>query len=64
MSNQSTLKALYNLNFHTLDVVSRYRDAQIQVDENFSLLFHFRPNNYKYKYLNTHFIYNNGDLFG
>ena len=32
------------LNFHPPDAVSRYRDPQRQVGENYSHLFNFRPN--------------------
>ena len=32
----------YNLNFHPLEVVSRYRDPQLQVAENYSYLFNLR----------------------
>ena len=35
---------LIYLNFHTLEVVSRYRDPQLQVAENYSYLFNLRPN--------------------
>ena len=35
---------LNNLNFHQLEVVSRYRDPQLQVGENYSSLFNLRPN--------------------
>ena len=34
---------LFNLNFHPLEVVSRYRDPQFQVAENYSYLFNLRP---------------------
>ena len=33
---------LNNLNFHPLEVVSRYRDPQLQVDENDPFLFNLR----------------------
>ena len=36
------------LNYHTLDVVSRYRDPQLQVGNNCSYLFNLRPNICKY----------------
>ena len=39
--------------------LSRYRDPQIQVDENYSYLFNFIPNINKSLCLNTHFIPNN-----
>ena len=35
---------LNNLNFHPLEVVSRYRDPQLQVGDNYSYLFNLRPN--------------------
>ena len=35
MSNPLTSK-LFNLNFHSLEVVSRWRDPQLQVSENYS----------------------------
>ena len=34
-----TLILLIYLNFHPLEVVSHYRDPQLQVDENYSYLF-------------------------
>ena len=36
------------LNFHPLEIVSRYRDPQLQVAENYSYLFNFIPNINKY----------------
>ena len=33
---------IINLNFYPLEVVSRYRDRQLQVGENYSYLFNFR----------------------
>ena len=38
--NLCPAKLIY-LNFHPLEVVSRYRDPQLQVDENYSDLFYF-----------------------
>ena len=35
---------LINLNFHVLEVVSRYRDTQLQVRENLSYMFNLRRN--------------------
>ena len=35
---------LNNLNFHPHEVVSRYRDPQLQVGENYSYLPNLRPN--------------------
>ena len=43
-------------NFHSLEVVSRYRDPQLQVRENYSHLFDLRPNICKSWCLNTHFV--------
>ena len=40
-----TLKRyIENVNFHPLEVVSRYRDPQLQVGENYSYKFNLRPN--------------------
>ena len=51
-----------NLNFHPLEVVSRYHDQHLQVAENYSYLFHLRPNICKFSCPNTHFIPNNCGL--
>ena len=53
-----------NLNFHPLEVVSRYRDPQFQVAENDSYLFNLKPNICKSWCLDTHFAPNNNDLSG
>ena len=42
------------------EVVSRYRDSELQVDENDSYLFNLRPT--KSWCLNTYLIPNNSDL--
>ena len=34
----------YNWNFLPLEVLSRYRDPQLQIDENYLYLFNLRPN--------------------
>ena len=34
-----TLQYIKELKFHSLEVVSRYRDPQLQVDENYSYLY-------------------------
>ena len=52
------------LNFHPLKVVSRYREPQLQVGENYSYLFNLRSNICKYWCLDTDFISNNSDLIG
>ena len=44
-----------NLNFHPLEVVSRYRDSQLQVCKNYASLFNLRPNVCKSWSLN-HFL--------
>ena len=54
--------ALTYLNFHPFEVVSRYRDPQLQVGENCSYLFHLRPNISKSICFSTH--PDNSDLFG
>ena len=57
------LKLIY-LNFQPLEVVSRYRDPQPQVIENYSYVFNLRLNIYKCWCLNSHFISNYSDLIG
>ena len=47
------------LNFHPLEVVSRYHDPQLQVVEN---VFNLTPNIFKSLFLNTHFVPNNSVL--
>ena len=39
---------LFNLNFHPLEVVSRCRDPQLQVSENYSDLTNWRSTVFKY----------------
>ena len=56
------LATLIYLFFHPLEVVSRYRDPQPQVVENYSYLFNLRPNIYKSYCLNSYFIHNICDL--
>ena len=53
---------LIYLNFYPLEVVSRYRDSQLQVCKNYSYLFNLRPNICKSLCLNTHFVPNISDL--
>ena len=53
----STAK-LFNLNFHPLKVVSRWRDPQVQVSENYSDLTKWRWTVFKYFWLMSHFIFN------
>ena len=36
------------LNFNTLDIVSRYREPQLQVGENYSYLFNLGPKSFKH----------------
>ena len=57
--NQYPVEFIY-LNFQPLEIVSRYRDQQTQVVENYSYLFNLKPN--KSWCLNTHFIPNISDL--
>ena len=52
------------LNFQPLEVVSRYRDPQPQVVENYSYLLNLRANIYKSSCLHSHFISNNSGLAG
>ena len=51
---------LNNLNSHPPEVVSRYRDPQLQVGKNYKYLLNWRQN--ICKSLNIHFIYNITDL--
>ena len=53
---------LFYLNFHPLEVVSRYRDPQLQVGENHAYLFNLRSNICKSLCLNTHFVPKNSHL--
>ena len=55
--NPSTAK-LFNLNFHPLEVVSRWRDPQLQVSENYSDLTKWRSTLFKSCWLMSHFILN------
>ena len=48
--------------FHPLEIVSRYRDPQLQVGENYWYVFSLRPNSHKPWCLNTHFIPDNSDF--
>ena len=50
--------------FQPLQVVSRYRDPQPEVVENYTYLFNLITNNNKYLCLNRHFILNVSDLIG
>ena len=50
------------LNFQPLEVVSRYRDPQLHVAENYSYLFHLSTHIRKSWCLYTHFIPDNSDL--
>ena len=58
-NNQYPAKFTY-LNIQPLESVSRYRDPQPQVVENYSYLINLTQNIYKSWCLNTHFIPNNG----
>ena len=49
---------LFNLNFHPLKVVSRWRDPQLQVSENYSDLTIWRSTFFKYCWLMSHFMFN------
>ena len=49
---------LFNLNFHPLEVVSRWRDPQLQVSENYSYLTKWRSTLIKSCWLMSHFIFN------
>ena len=49
---------LFNLNFHPLEVVSRWRDPQLQVSEHYSDLTKRRSTLFKSCWLMSHFILN------
>ena len=53
---------LFNLNFHPLEVVSRWRDPQFQVGDIYSDLTQWRSNVFKYCWLMSHFIFYLVDL--
>ena len=57
--NPDPAKLIY-LHLQPLEVVSRYRDTQLQVAKNYLDLFSLNTN--IWKTLNTHFIPNNSDL--
>ena len=48
---------LFNLNFHPLEVVSRWRDPRLQVSENYSDLTKWGWTLFKYRWLMSHFIF-------
>ena len=48
---------LFNLNFQPLEVVSRWRDPQLQVSENYSDLTKWRSTVFKFCWLLSHFIF-------
>ena len=49
---------LFNLIFHPLEVVSRWRDPQLQVSENYSDLTKWKSTVFKYCWLTSYFIFN------
>ena len=49
---------LFNWNFHPLEVVSRWRDPQLQVSKNYSDSIKWRSTVFKYCWLISHFIFN------
>ena len=53
---------LIDLNFQPFEIVSRYRDPQPKLVENYSYLFKLRPNIYKFVCLNNYSIPNNSGL--
>ena len=60
--NPYPAKLIY-LNFHLPEVVSRYRDPQLQIAGNDSYLFNLSTNSRKFWCLDTHFIPNNSHFF-
>ena len=59
--NPHPVKLIY-LNFQPLEVVSRYRDPQLKMGENYAYLFNLRSNICISRCLNTHFVPNISDL--
>ena len=53
-----------NLNFQPLEVAPRYREAQLQVGENYQYLCKLRQNICRSRYLNTHLVPDICDLNG
>ena len=53
---------LNHLNSHPPEIVSRYRDPQLQVGENYLYLFNLIPNICKSWCLNAHFVPNSCDF--
>ena len=49
---------LFNWNFHSLEVVPRWRDSQLQVSENYSDLTKWRSTMFKYCWLRSRFTLN------
>ena len=49
---------LFNFNFHPLEIVSRWRDPQLEVSENYSELTKWRSTVFKYCWLMSYFIFN------
>ena len=60
--NHDPAKLIY-LNFHSLEIVSRFRDPKLQIVlKSYSHLFYFSANICASLCLKTHFIPNIGDL--
>ena len=53
---------LFNWDFHPLEVVSRWRDPQLQVSENYTDLRKWRPAIFKSRWLMSHFIFNKYEM--
>ena len=54
-SNPLTVK-LFNLNFHPLEVVSRWRDPQLQVSENYTDLKKMEVNSFQILLVDVTFV--------
>ena len=48
---------IFNSNFHSFEVVSRYRDTQLQVTENVPDLQNLRPNIYQFSKIGSTFYF-------
>ena len=56
-NNPLTAK-LFNLNCHPREIVSRWRDPQLQVSENYTDLTKWRSTVFKYCWVLSYFIFN------
>ena len=62
---RETEKTIWSTNLHSLEAVSRYRDPQLQVSENYPYVLNLIANICNFWFLSTHYkLYSNHyDLF-